>query len=275
METDDMMDSSEFDYILELIFAVLFMIIGIFSLVISNRVLAEHVELTAQVDKTEVSGKYFENPENNPMVFSGYTTYMFGWLMDGVGDIDLVWSDGMEYPVDDTLGVHTLAAGNIKHYQMVANSADAWNTLDNGIHYGSWTNATNNKTYPHSILISPNDPTVTGFMSYRNRAITGALVDANNNWKCVARVLSGYSDKMSNGGTSNYDFYNNTPESKRDYQLWQFTNGDCSGGAIDRTYLFSRWELTLTTDYGYGLNHNYKAYRKEDHTWVLHPVIQP
>lgn len=271
METSEMMDDSEFDYILELIFAVLFMIIGIFSLVLSNRVMSTAVELSAQVDKTEVSGKYFENPENNPMVYSGYTAYMFGWLMDGVGDVDLVWSDGTTYPVDDTLGERTLAATQIKHYQIVANDSAGFDAVDSpeNVHYGSWSNS--EKKYPHAILISPNDPNVTGYMSYRNRTITGALSSpASDSWKCVARVISGYSTHQ-----SSTNFYNSTPEEKRDPTLWKMTNGVNTGAAIDKAYIFSRWELTLTTDYGYGLNHNYKTYRKEDHVWVLHPVIEP
>ena len=71
----------EFDYMLELIAAVLFMAIGIFGIVFMVRQFNRQVQLTPRVDKVRVSS--IDQRDSDPFDFTAYQAYMFSWMMDG------------------------------------------------------------------------------------------------------------------------------------------------------------------------------------------------
>ena len=130
------LDSSEFDFIFELILAVLFMSIGLFAIITTIRVFAARVELTPRVDKVEINSNLIE--ENNPFDFTGYQAYMMAWHMDGLSEVPLMWTAGDLY-------------------------ADAKTVLANG---------TETKL---ATLIDP-VANRSGFITYRNQMITGSRI---------------------------------------------------------------------------------------------------
>ena len=85
-------DSEEFDHILELIVAILFMAFGITATILMIRVMDAKTQIVSRVDKVEVS--YLDIEDNNPFKFTGYEAYMFGWMIDTTSDTAITWTNG-------------------------------------------------------------------------------------------------------------------------------------------------------------------------------------
>ena len=85
-------DSEEFDHILELIVAVMFMAFGITATIFMIRVMDAKTQIVSRVDKVEVS--YLDIEDNNPFKFTGYEAYMFGWMIDTTTDTAITWTNG-------------------------------------------------------------------------------------------------------------------------------------------------------------------------------------
>lgn len=88
-------DGDEFDFMLEIIIAIIFMSIGIFATIITVRTFTERVQMTPRVDKVEVNSNLIQ--ENDPFDFTGYQAYMMAWHMDGLDDTTLMWTAGDTY----------------------------------------------------------------------------------------------------------------------------------------------------------------------------------
>lgn len=73
--------NDEFDYMLELIAAVLFMAVGVIGIVFMVRQFNRQVQLNPRVDKVRVSS--IDQQEGNPFDFTAYQAYMMAWMMDG------------------------------------------------------------------------------------------------------------------------------------------------------------------------------------------------
>lgn len=81
----------EFDSIVELIIAILFMAFGITATVMMIRIMDAKTQIQSRVDKVEVN--YKEVEDNNPFYFTGYEAYMFGWMLDTTADQSITWSN--------------------------------------------------------------------------------------------------------------------------------------------------------------------------------------
>lgn len=79
----------EFEYITELIMAVLFLAIGIVGTVFMIRQFNRQAEINPRVDKVRVSS--IDQSDISPFVYSGYQAYMFAWMMDGHDKTSLYW----------------------------------------------------------------------------------------------------------------------------------------------------------------------------------------
>lgn len=84
-------DGDEFDYLLELVIAIIFMTIGIVTTVVMVRTMDVKTQVNSRVDKVEVS--YKEVMDNDPFKFTGYQAYMFSYMIDPVSDIALSWTN--------------------------------------------------------------------------------------------------------------------------------------------------------------------------------------
>ena len=132
-------DSSEFDLLMEIIVAVIFMTMGILGIVNMTRILQTQTEVNATVDKVTVSA--VDQEESYPFEFTAFQAIMFAWMMDGIDSTSLMWA--VNTKDNDTTGRLT-ATGKI------------------------------NDTYcnSHCILLSPENEAA-GFIIKRNRAIPG------------------------------------------------------------------------------------------------------
>lgn len=80
-------DTSEFDWLFELIIAVLFMSFGIFATVTMTRIMDEKTQIEPRLDKVELS--YDAMQESNPFILSGYDAWMMAYLVDPTSDVSL------------------------------------------------------------------------------------------------------------------------------------------------------------------------------------------
>lgn len=80
-------DTSEFDWLFELIIAVLFMSFGIFATVTMTRIMDEKTQLEPRLDKVELS--YDAMQSSNPFILSGYDAWMMAYLVDPTSDVSL------------------------------------------------------------------------------------------------------------------------------------------------------------------------------------------
>ena len=96
---NESLSSDEFDWLLELIIAVMFMALGIFGITKMILQLQVQTDVTSRVDKVRVSSIDLE--EINPFVYTGYQAYMFAWLMDGHDDTELFWFPNENMVVQD------------------------------------------------------------------------------------------------------------------------------------------------------------------------------
>lgn len=108
---DNHLNSEEFDWLMEIIMAVTFMIIGIIGVVHMVTTLQEQTAVTTRVDKVHVNSNSIE--EDNPFVFTGYQAYMFAWMMDGHDSTELHWFSEEGLSVQDTRieGAHFSGSG--------------------------------------------------------------------------------------------------------------------------------------------------------------------
>lgn len=104
-------DSGEFDWLMEIIAAILFMSLGILGIVQMSITLARQTEVNTRVDKVRVSS--IDQDDSNPFVFTGYQAYMFAWMMDGHDETALMWAahdandamlDKEHHHISDTYG---------------------------------------------------------------------------------------------------------------------------------------------------------------------------
>lgn len=89
------LDNDEFDTIVELIIAIVFMGICIFATILTVYTLSKRVDYTPRVDKVQYTATYLD--ENNPFDFTGYQAYMLAWHMDGLSDTTVMWTAGPRY----------------------------------------------------------------------------------------------------------------------------------------------------------------------------------
>lgn len=80
-------DTSEFDWLFELIIAVLFMSFGIFATVTMTRIMDEKTQIEPRLDKVELS--YDAMQSSNPFILSGYDAWMMAYLVDPTSDVSL------------------------------------------------------------------------------------------------------------------------------------------------------------------------------------------
>lgn len=80
-------DTSEFDWLFELVIAVLFMSFGIFATVTMIRTLDAKTQIEPRLDKVELS--YDAMQSNNPFILSGYDAWMMAYLIDPTSDVSL------------------------------------------------------------------------------------------------------------------------------------------------------------------------------------------
>lgn len=132
------LSSDEFDWLVEIIVAILFMSVGIFGIVSMTRTLQKQTEVTSTVDKVTVSS--VDQEEVYPFVYTGYQAYMFAWMMDGHDPTALMWA-----------GQNDNSIGKLTTTQRIGDT------------YGS-------SAY---IVLDPSKETA-GFIVKRNRAIIGA-----------------------------------------------------------------------------------------------------
>ena len=80
-------DTSEFDWLFELIIAVLFMSFGIFATVTMTRIMDEKTQIEPRLDKVELS--YDAMQSSNPFILSGYDAWMMAYFVDPTSDVSL------------------------------------------------------------------------------------------------------------------------------------------------------------------------------------------
>lgn len=83
------LNSDEFDYIIELIAAVMFMAIGVVGIVFMVNQFNRQVQATPRVDKVRVSS--IDQEDKDPFYFTAYQSYMFSYMMDGHDKTALYW----------------------------------------------------------------------------------------------------------------------------------------------------------------------------------------
>lgn len=78
---DNNLNNEEFDHMLELIAAILFMAIGIIGIITMMRQFDVQTEINPRVDKVRVSS--IDQEDKDPFWYTAYQAYMFAWMMDG------------------------------------------------------------------------------------------------------------------------------------------------------------------------------------------------
>ena len=87
---DESLNTGEFDLLLELVIAIMFMTVGIVGIVNMSRTLQKQTEVNSTIDKVTVSA--VDQKEINPFVYTGYQAYMFAWMMDGHDNTAILWA---------------------------------------------------------------------------------------------------------------------------------------------------------------------------------------
>lgn len=142
--------SDEFDWLFEIVIAILFMSFGVFAISRMILQLDAQTEVTSRVDKVRVTEEYMEANEKL-FEFTGYQAFMFSYMMDIYSPADLYYMQSQNavtkatadgklltyyYPTD---GNGKLDMDNIdkRYIGMMRNSSDlgdteAWQTLITG-----------------------------------------------------------------------------------------------------------------------------------------------
>ena len=142
--------SDEFDWLFEIVIAILFMSFGVFAISRMILQLDAQTEVTSRVDKVRVTEEHMEANEKL-FEFTGYQAFMFSYMMDIYSPADLYYMQSQNavtkatadgklltyyYPTD---GNGKLDMDNIdkRYIGMMRNSSDlgdteAWQTLITG-----------------------------------------------------------------------------------------------------------------------------------------------
>lgn len=148
------LNSDEFDTIIELIIAIMFMSFGMVAIVLMLRNMNERVEIYDSPDKIEISTAMRE--VEDPFYFTPYQAYMFAWHMDEFSYESLSYV-GCEDEEAIKTGYTKLANGQIQSNQRL----DGNSNNDEDIYTVTLS------------VIDENGHIRNQFLTWRNRNITG------------------------------------------------------------------------------------------------------
>ena len=182
------LNSDEFDTIIELIVAIMFMSFGMVAIVLMLRNMNERVEIYDSPDKIEISAAMRE--VEDPFYFTPYQAYMFAWHMDEFSYESLSYV-GCEDNTNINTGHTTLPNGQIQSNQRLDIS---------GVNK-------NKDIYTITLsVIDENGHVRNQFLTWRNRNITGI----DNTQKSVRKSINAFVDKSYDSSETKqryFDYY--------------------------------------------------------------------